>query len=57
MDYKVHNKTDMPDNIIEQQNKVIDKSIEIQNDLPFFMRDFFIYLKIIPKLPLCPGHI
>ncbi|MEA1975182.1 MAG: tyrosine-type recombinase/integrase [Bacillota bacterium] len=45
MDYKVHNKTDMPNNIIEQQNKVIDKSIEIQNNLPFFMRDFFIYLK------------
>ncbi|MDM8533205.1 tyrosine-type recombinase/integrase [Clostridiaceae bacterium HSG29] len=45
MDYKVHNKTDMPDNIVENQNKIIDKSIEIQHSLPFFMRDFFIYLK------------
>jgi len=45
MDYKVHNKTDIPDNIIENQNKIIDKAIEIQHALPFFMRDFFIYLK------------
>jgi site-specific recombinase XerD len=45
MDYKIHNKTDMPDNIIDEQNKIIDKSIEIQKQLPFFMQDFFIYLK------------
>lgn len=45
MNYKVHNKSDKPDNILEEENKVIDKAVEIQHDLPFFMRDFFIYLK------------
>lgn len=45
MKYKIHNKTDKPDNIVEDQSKIVDKSVEIQNQLPYFMLDFFIYLK------------
>lgn len=45
MDYKIHNKSDKPDNIIRAQSEIIDKAIDIQNALPYFMRDFFIYLK------------
>lgn len=45
MDYKIHNKTDKPDNIIKDQSKKVDKCIEIQNTLPYFLRDFFTYLK------------
>jgi site-specific recombinase XerD len=45
MDYKIHNKSDKPDNIVKEQNKIIDKAIEIQNALPYYLRDFFTYLK------------
>lgn len=42
---KIHNKSDKPDNIVINENQVIRKSIEMENSLPPFMRDFFLYLK------------
>ncbi|MCT4618766.1 MAG: tyrosine-type recombinase/integrase [Marinisporobacter sp.] len=42
---KVHNKSDRPDNIVQKENETIEKCLEIENSLPFFMQDFFIYLK------------
>ena len=41
----VHNKSDKPDNIVIKQNYLIENCLEIQEQLPRFMRDFFIYLK------------
>lgn len=42
---KIHNKSDKPYNIVFRDNKVIEKCIEIENKLPKFMKDYFIYLK------------
>lgn len=42
---KVHNKSDKPDNIVMTENKIIHKCHIIENSLPNFMRDFFLYLK------------
>ncbi|WP_053957206.1 tyrosine-type recombinase/integrase [Inediibacterium massiliense] len=42
---KVHNKSDRPDNIVQKENQLIEKCIEIEKKLPNFMKDFFIYLK------------
>lgn len=42
---KVHNKSSKPDNVVTKENQIIDKSIQIENELPDFMIDFFIYLK------------
>lgn len=42
---KIHNKSDKPDNIVQKENEVIEKCIAIENNLPTFMDDFYIYLK------------
>ncbi|TQQ83917.1 recombinase [Peptacetobacter hominis] len=42
---KIHNKSSRPDNIVIRDNHKIEKCIEIQNKLPSFMKDYFIYLK------------
>lgn len=42
---KIHNKSDKPDNIVLRDNKVIEKCIHVENKLPKFMKDYFIYLK------------
>lgn len=42
---KIHNKSDKPDNIVLRDNKVIEKCIQIENNLPKFMKDYSIYLK------------
>ncbi|WP_330656237.1 tyrosine-type recombinase/integrase [Alkaliphilus flagellatus] len=41
----VHNKSDKPDNIVIKQNHLIEKCLEIEQQLPSFMKDFSIYLK------------
>lgn len=41
----IHNKSDKPDNIVIRQNHLIEKCLEIEAQLPEFMRDFFTYLK------------
>ncbi|WZL71417.1 tyrosine-type recombinase/integrase [Clostridiaceae bacterium 35-E11] len=42
---RVHNKSDRPDNIVQKENEIIEKCMEIESNLPNFMKDFFIYLK------------
>lgn len=42
---QVHNKSDRPDNIVLKEHQTIEACIELENQLPDFMRDFCIYLK------------
>lgn len=42
---KIHNKSDKPDNIVIRDNTLIERCINIENKLPKFMKDYFIYLK------------
>ncbi|AKL95374.1 site-specific recombinase XerD [Clostridium aceticum] len=41
----IHNKSDKPDNIVLKENQIIERCLEIEAQLPDFMRDFFLYLK------------
>ena len=43
----IHNKSDKPDNLVIKQNYLIEKCLEIERQLPDFMDDFFIYLKMV----------
>lgn len=42
---KIHNKSDKPDNIIRRENEIIETCLQIENELPAFMRSFFVFLK------------
>lgn len=42
---RIHNKSDKPDNLVQKENQIIEKCLEIEASLPLFMRDFFLYLK------------
>lgn len=42
---KIHNKSDKPDNIILKENEITEKCQAIQDELPPFLRGFFVYLK------------
>lgn len=42
---KIHNKSDKPDNIVIRDNNIIERCIAVENNLPKFMKDYFIYLK------------
>ena len=42
---KIHNKSDKPDNIVLRDNNLIERCIKVENKLPKFMKDYFIYLK------------
>lgn len=42
---RIHNKSDRPDNIVMNENQIIRKSIDMENSLPSFMKEFFLYLK------------
>lgn len=44
-DIKVHNKSDKPNNVVLKENQIIEKCLEIQNQMPRFLRDYFLYLK------------
>ncbi|KAB3534040.1 tyrosine-type recombinase/integrase [Alkaliphilus pronyensis] len=41
----VHNKSDKPDNIVISDQALIEQCLEVEAQLPVFMKDFFIYLK------------
>ncbi len=43
--FNIHNKSDKPDNIVINQNIIIEKCLDIERQLPGFMKDFSIYLK------------
>lgn len=42
---KIHNKSNKPDNIVIRDNNIIERCIAVENNLPKFMKDYFIYLK------------
>lgn len=41
----IHNKSDIPDNIVLKQNEMIKKCQQIEMQLPSFMSDYFLYMK------------
>lgn len=42
---RIHNKSDKPNNIILKENEILERSQEIQEELPRFLSGFFVYLK------------
>ncbi|WFD12040.1 tyrosine-type recombinase/integrase [Tepidibacter hydrothermalis] len=42
---KIHNKSDKPDNIVLKENSIIENCINVEKQLPKYMKDFFVYLK------------
>lgn len=44
-EYKIHNKSSKPDNIVSRENKMLDTCNDLENQLPYFLLDYFIYLK------------
>ncbi len=42
---KIHNKTDKPDNVVKRENDVVEKCIDVENQLPNFFRGYFSYLR------------
>ena len=42
---KIHNKSDKPDNIVKKENEIFQECEDIENQLPRFLRSFFIYIK------------
>ncbi|MBI9012083.1 MAG: tyrosine-type recombinase/integrase [Clostridiales bacterium] len=44
-DYKIHNKSSKPNNIVERDNQLLDQCAALESQLPYFLIDYFIYLK------------
>lgn len=44
-EFHIHNKSDKPDNIIIKEQKVIEECEDVQDELPKFLKGFFVYLK------------
>ena len=42
---RINNTSDKPDNIVLKENRLLDEIDQIQESLPSFLRDYFIYLK------------
>jgi site-specific recombinase XerD len=42
---KVHNKSDKPDNVVERENQIIEECERIEQELPSWLRGYFMYLK------------
>lgn len=42
---RVRNKSDKPDNIINKESEIIENCISIEEQLPLFLKTYFIYLK------------
>lgn len=44
-EYKIHNKSDKPDNIVERENEIYLECEKIEKELPRYLRSYFVYLK------------
>lgn len=44
-EYRIHNKSDKPDNIVEKENQIYLECEKIEEELPRFLRQYFVYLK------------
>lgn len=57
-DYKIHNKSDKPDNIVKKENDIYMACHEIEKELPSFLRSYFAYLRgnVLPMTRLAYLH-
>ena len=57
-EFKSHNKSDKPDNIVKKENDIYMECESIQKELPSFMRSYFAYLKgnVLPMTRLAYLH-
>ena len=57
-EFKSHNKSDKPDNIVKKENDIYMECEKIQKDLPSFLRSYFTYLKgnVLPMTRLAYLH-
>lgn len=57
-EYKSHNKSDRPDNIVKKENDIYIECEKIQKELPTFLRPYFSYLKgnVLPMTRLAYLH-
>lgn len=44
-EYRIHNKSDKPDNIVEKENQIYLECEKIEEEFPRFLRQYFVYLK------------
>lgn len=44
-EYRINNKSDKPDNIVEKENQIYLECERIEEELPRFLRQYFVYLK------------
>ena len=51
---RLHNRSEKPDNIVLKEHETVNKCVNIEKELPTFMRGFFAYLKgnVLPKTRL-----
>ena len=42
---KLYNKSDIPDNVLLKRNETLNKCLEIEQRLPYFFADYFLFLK------------
>lgn len=54
----IHNKSDKPDNIVIKENEILMECEQIEDELPVFMRSYFMYLRgnVLPKTRLAYLH-
>ena len=57
-EFKSHNKSDKPDNIVKKENDIYMECEAIQKELPSFLRSYFAYLKgnVLPMTRLAYLH-
>lgn len=50
-DIKIRNRSDKPDNVVSNEHRIISECEAMQDELPAFLRGFFIYLKgnVLPR--------
>ena len=57
-EFRSHNKSDRPDNIVKKENDIYMECEAIQHELPYFLRPYFAYLKgnVLPMTRLAYLH-
>ena len=51
---RIHNKSSKPDNIVRREHEIMERSRELEMELPSFMKGFFSYLRtgVLPNTRL-----
>ena len=51
---RIHNKSSKPDNIVRREHEIMERSRELEAELPSFMKSFFSYLRtgVLPNTRL-----